>query len=254
MHRLAGKTAIITGATSGIGLETSRMFAREEAQLVLSGRRETQLDDLVSNIRDSGGNAVALAGDVRDEAYVKELALLANREFGGLDVAFNNAGILGHGGDFIDTETREWNDTIETNLTSAYLCARHQIPQLLESGAGSLIFTSSFIGNNIGLPGMAAYAASKAGVVGLARVLAAEYGPSNLRVNVLVPGGTDTPMGRSFIDSPETQSFVNGIHALKRMGRPEEIANAALFLASDDSSFVTGSALYTDGGVSICKT
>lgn len=124
---------------------------------------------------------------------------------------------------------------------------------MLERGSGSLIFTGSFVGHAIGLPGMAAYAASKAGLVGLMRVLAAQYGPKMIRANVLAPGGTATALADQFIDSKETEQFVRSIHALKRMAQPIEIARAALFLASDESSFVTGTVFYADGGVSMSK-
>lgn len=253
MKRLAGKVAIITGASSGIGRAAAKIFSAQGAKLVVCGRRADMLDDLVSEIVLDRGRAVALAGDVRDEKYIKAVVDLAVTEYGGLDIAFNNAGTLGVGGDICALSESDWLEVMNTNLTSAFLCAKHQIPEMLKRGAGSIIFTSTFVGSEIGLSGMAAYGASKSGLTGLARVLASEYGPQNIRVNILSPGGTDTPMTRSFIGSPETQQFVESIHALKRMARPDEIANVALFLASDESSFVTGASIYADGGVSICK-
>ena len=157
-------------------------------------------------------------------------------------------------GDTPDITLEGWHDTLNTNLTSAFLGAKHQIPALLKSQQGSLIFTSSFVGHTIGMPGMAAYAASKAGINGMVQALAVEYGPKGLRVNSLLPGGTDTPMGRTVASSPEMEDFVKGLHGLKRIAEPEEIAKAALFLASDDASFVTGTAMLVEGGVSINKT
>ena len=145
-----------------------------------------------------------------------------------------------------------WHETMDINLTSAFLGAKYQIPAMLERGGGSLIFTSSFVGYTAGMPGMAAYAAAKAGLIGLTQVLAAEYGPKGLRVNALLPGGTDTPGATT--TTPEARAFVEGIHALKRMAQPEEIARSALYLASDASSFTTGTALFADGGVSINRT
>jgi NAD(P)-dependent dehydrogenase (short-subunit alcohol dehydrogenase family) len=120
-------------------------------------------------------------------------------------------------------------------------------------GGGSIVFTSSFVGYSAGMPGMAAYAASKSGLIGLTQTLAAEHGADGIRVNALLPGGTDTPMGRVVANSPEALSFVAGLHALRRIAQPEEIARSALYLASDDSSFTTGAALLADGGVSICR-
>jgi len=253
MTSFVGKTVIVTGASSGIGLQAAKQFARAGAKVVVGARRQSNLNDLVMEIKNDGGNAVALAGDVKDEKYCKELVNVAKEEFGGVNAAFNNAGTLGVGGDISALSQEDWLDVINTNLTSAFLCAKYQIPEMLKKGSGSIVFTSTFVGYEVGLPGMAAYGASKAGLIGLARILASEYGQKGIRVNVLMPGGTDTPMSQSFINSPETLQFVNSIHALKRMARPEEIANAALFLVSDASSFVTGSVLYADGGVSICK-
>ncbi|WP_404838527.1 SDR family oxidoreductase [Aeromonas media] len=137
---------------------------------------------------------------------------------------------------------------------SAFVGAKYQIPAMQARGGGSLIFTSTFVGHTLGLPGMAAYAASKAGLIGLTQVLAAEFGAQGVRVNALLPGGTDTPMGRAFTNTPESLAFVQNMHALKRLAQPEEIARSALYLASDASSFTTGIALLADGGVSICRT
>jgi NAD(P)-dependent dehydrogenase (short-subunit alcohol dehydrogenase family) len=147
-----------------------------------------------------------------------------------------------------------WRDTLDTNLTSAFLGAKHQVPAMIERGGGSLIFTSTFVGHTVGFPGMAAYAASKAGLIGLMQVIAAEYGPQGIRANALLPGGTDTPMGRAVSNTPEALAFVQGLHALKRLATPREIAQSALYLASDASSFTTGTALLVDGGVSITRT
>lgn len=254
MSALIDKVAIVTGASSGIGYATAKLFAQEGAKVVVAARRQAQLDVLVAEIVASGGSAIALAGDVKEEAYAQALVETALREFGGLDVAYNNAGILGEMGATPDMSLAGWKDTIETNLTSAFLGAKHQIPAMLNRGSGSLIFTSTFVGHTVGFPGMAAYAASKAGLIGLTQALAVEFGPKGIRVNALLPGGTDTPMGRTYADSAETRAFVEGLHALKRMATPQEIARSALYLASEASSFTTGAALLVDGGVSINRT
>lgn len=253
MAALSNKTAIITGASSGIGLEAARLFAREGARVVLVARRAAELDRLVSEIVADGGQAAALAGDLTSEECARAAVELALDRFGGLDIAFNNAGSLGALGSLDQVSLESWRATLDSNLSSAFLCAKHQLPALLRGGGGSMIFTSSFVGHAIGFPGMAAYAASKAGLVGLARTLAAEYGARGLRVNALLPGGTDTEMGRAAAATPQQREMVAGLHALKRMAAPEEIARAALFLASDASSFVTGTTLFVDGGVSIGK-
>ncbi len=254
MHLLRDKVAIVTGASSGIGRATALLFARHGARVVANARRERELEEVVTAIRDEGGRAMACAGDVADQRCAERLVDAAIDEFGGLDVAFNNAGVVGTLAAVPEMSIVNWNEVLATNLTGAFLAARYQLPALAARGGGSLIFTSTFVGYTVGIPGMAAYAASKAGLIGLTQVLASEYGGQRIRVNALLPGGTDTPMGRGFADTPDALAFVRNLHALKRIAEPEEIAQAALFLASDLSSFTTGSALLTDGGVSISRT
>ena len=254
MSALSNKVAIITGASSGIGYAAAKLFAREGAQVVVGARRQSELNALVREIGEAGGDAVALAGDVKDEAFAKALVDLAVARFGRLDVAFNNAGTLGEMGATVQLSVTQWEDTLKTNLTSAFLGAKYQVPAMLTGDGGSVIFTSSFVGYTVGFPGMAAYAAAKAGLIGLTQVLAAEYGAKGVRVNALVPGGTDTSMLRTFAGTPESLAFVQGLYALKRIALPEEIAQSALYLASNASSFTTGSALMADGGVSINRT
>jgi len=255
MKLLSGKVAIITGASAGIGCATAKLFAREGAKIVAGARRQPELNALIAEIVEAGGSAVALAGDVRDEAFAKALVDIATSKFGGIDIAFNNAGTLGKLGLSVpDMPLVDWEVTLATSLGSAFLGAKYQIPAMLKRDGGSLIFTSSFVGYTLGFPQTAAYAASKAGLIGLTKALAAEYGPQKIRVNALLPGGTDTPMGRTFANTPEAIAFVKSLHALKRIADPEEIANSALYLASDLSSFTTGTALLADGGVSINRT
>lgn len=251
MNVLINKVAIVTGASSGIGHATARLFAKQGAAVVVAARRQPELDALVKIITSEGGRAMALAGDVKEESFAKELVDLAVENFGGLDIALNNAAILGAMGPVPEMLLADWNEVMNTNLTSAFLGAKYQLPDMIARNGGSLIFTSTFVGHTVGMPGMAAYAASKAGLIGLTQVLAVEYGQQNIRVNALLPGGTDTPAGREFANTPEALEFVNKLHALKRIATPEEIAQSALYLASDASSFTTGSAMLVDGGVSI---
>jgi NAD(P)-dependent dehydrogenase (short-subunit alcohol dehydrogenase family) len=255
MAVLKDKVAIVTGASSGIGFETAKLFALEGAKVVVGARRSEKLLQLVSEITELGGEAIALPRDVKDESYAKALVELASERFGGLDIAFNNAGTNGALGiDSTELSLEEWNNTLTTNLTSSFLGAKYQLEHMLKRGKGAIIFTSSFVGYTIGFPQNAAYAASKAGLVGLTKALAVEYGSRNIRINALLPGGTDTQMGREFASTPESLEFVKSIHALKRLAAPREIAQSALYLASDAASFTTGTALLVDGGVSICKT
>jgi NAD(P)-dependent dehydrogenase (short-subunit alcohol dehydrogenase family) len=253
MARLAGKVAIVTGASSGIGRAAAVLFAREGAHVVVTARRKAELQALVSDIEFGGGRAVAVEGDVRNEQLARALVSTATDRFGGLDIAFNNAGTLGELAPLPDLSSDGWRESLDTNLTSAFLGAKHQIPAMLERGGGSLIFTSSFVGHTLGFPGMGAYAAAKAGVIGLAQVIAAEFGAKGVRANALLPGGTDTPLGRVVISTPEARKFVEGLHALKRLASPAEIAEAALYLASDAASFMTGAAMLVDGGISTSR-
>jgi len=175
MDSLKNKVAIVTGASSGIGYATAKLFAQEGAKVVIGARRKQKLDELVDEIKKEGGEAIALTGDVTNEEYAKSLVKLAISEYSGLDIAFNNAGILGVSASTPDITLEEWNNTINSNLTSAFLGAKYQLPAMVEKG-GSLIFTASFVGCKVGMPQMASYSASKAGLVGLTKSLASEYG------------------------------------------------------------------------------
>jgi len=256
MKSLKNKVAIVTGASSGIGRATARLFALEGARVVVSARRAAELDALVNDIEREGGHARALAGNICEESMAQRLVDMAVSEFGGLDIAVNNAGTLGASRKVSDIGMDEWREVMDTNLTSAFLGAKHQVPAMIERGGGSLIFTSSFVGHSAGMPQMAAYAASKAGQIGLVKALATEWGSQGIRVNAVLPGGTDTPASITNAPgaTPQVLAFVEGLHALKRMATPQEIAQAILFLASSASSFVTGTAFLVDGGVSINRT
>ena len=248
---LSHRVAIVTGASSGIGRAAALLFAEAGAAVVVGARRQAELDQLVAAITQQGGSAAAVAGDVRDEAYAQALVATAVERFGGLDIAFNNAGTTGPIGPLPALSAEEWQSVLTANLTSGFLAAKYQLPALEARGGGAITFTSTFVGYTAGFPGLAAYAASKSGLVGLVQVLASEYGPKGIRVNALLPGATDTPMGRDVANTPEALKFVADLNAFKRIAAPEEIAEAALFLCSDASSFTTGTAMLVDGGVSI---
>ncbi|MFC0168868.1 SDR family oxidoreductase [Pseudoduganella danionis] len=253
-QRLQGKVALITGASSGIGRATALLFAAEGAKLVVGARRDAELQKLVGEIIEAGGEAVALAGDVRSEDYAAALVALAVQRYGRLDIAFNNAGTIGESGASTSISADGWNDTLAINLTGAFYGAKHQIAQMQNNGGGSVIFTSTFVGHTVSFPGMAAYAASKSGLIGLTQTLAAEYGAQGVRVNAVLPGAVDTDMYRDTNHTAESQSFITGLHALKRIATPQELARSVLYLASDDASFVTGTAALVDGGLSITRT
>lgn len=256
MKLLNNKVAIVTGASSGIGRATARLFATEGASVVVTARRQAELETLVSEIQAAGGIATAVAGDVRDDSVAKLVADTATERFGGLDIAFNNAGAIGAMGPTSQLTPADWDATIGTNLTGTFLGVRHQVPAMMARGGGSLIFTGSFVGYTVGMPGMAAYAAGKAGLIGLMKTLAVELGPHGIRANAVLPGGTDTPSSVTNTPDagPEVLAFVQNLHALKRLAHPDEIARSVLHLASDASSFITGTALLVDGGVSIARS
>ncbi len=246
---LESKTIIVTGASSGIGAAAALLFAAEGANVVLGARRKDRLAAVATRIG-LGGRVVFHAGDVQDEGYAQSLVDLAVNEFGALDGAFNNAGIVGDMAPIPGMTTDNWNEVIRVNLTSAFLAATAQLPALRKQGRGSIVFTSSFVGfSNGGMPGMGAYAASKAGLIGLVQSLASEHAAENIRVNALLPGGTVTPAGGE--GDPAALEFIAGLHPMKRMATAGEIAQAAVFLLSDRSSFVTGSPLIVDGGMSV---
>jgi NAD(P)-dependent dehydrogenase (short-subunit alcohol dehydrogenase family) len=254
VERLQNKIAIVTGASAGIGRATAKLFAAEGAKPIVGARREAELASLVAEVEAGGGTAVALAGDVRSEAYAKALVALAVEKFGRLDIAFNNAGTLGESGPTTEVSEAGWNEAIAINLTGSFLGAKHQIAEMLKHGRGSVIFTSTFVGYSFAFPEVAAYAASKSGLIGLTQALAGEFGPRGVRVNAILPGAVETGMYREMNDTADKQAFITNLDALKRVARPEELARSVLYLASDDSAFVTGTASLVDGGASITRS
>ncbi|MDO5895534.1 SDR family oxidoreductase [Agrobacterium sp. Azo12] len=249
MGMLENKVAIITGASSGIGRAAAMLFSAQGATVVLNARHAPALEAVADEIRANGGQVVIVAGDVGQQQTQERLVAQAITSFGGVDIAFNNAATIGPLKPLAEVDVAEWQDTITTTLTSAFLASRAQIPAMLARGGGSLIFTSSFVGSSVGLPGMAVYAAAKAGLMGLVKGITADYAVNGIRANALLPGGVDTAMAG---DEAQKQ-WAAGLHAMKRIAQPEEIANVALFLASPMASFVAGSALFADGGNAAVK-
>lgn len=245
---LENKVAIITGASSGIGRAAALLFARQGARLLLNARDGERLRLVSDEVAAIGGEVIVVAGDVADSATHAAI-VAASACWGGPDIAFNNAGTTGIAAPLAEQDPDNWNRVLSVNLGSAFLAARAQIPAMIARGGGSLIFTSSFVGNSVGLPGMACYGAAKAGLLGLVKGITADYAAQGIRANALLPGGTDTAMA----GSAENKKWAAGLHAMKRIAQPDEIAQAALFLASDMASFVTGSALWAEGGNAAVK-
>ena len=249
--KLKDRVAIITGATSGIGEATARLFAEEGARVVVSGRDEARGGSVVEAIERSGGRAVFVRADVTRAADCERLVIEALHAFGGrLDVLFNNAGVF-HPHNAIDCTEEEWDTTLDSSLKGAWLMSKYALPTMIGQGRGVIIHQASGWGIQGGDQAVA-YCAAKGGVVVMTKAMAIDHGPQGIRVNCLCPGDVETPMlsadaaarGQSYAD------YMKGAanRPLGRVGTPEELAKAALFLASDDSSFMTGAALVVDGG------
>jgi NAD(P)-dependent dehydrogenase (short-subunit alcohol dehydrogenase family) len=250
MARLDGKVAVITGAGSGIGRVAASLFAAEGAQVVVADVLGDQAEAAVAEIEANGGSAKAVAVDVSDEDQVRSMVRVAVDTYGSLDVLFNNAGIFpGDDGGILDTPPETWERVMQVNLKGVWLGCRAAVPAMLDSGGGSIVNVASFVALVGAATAQIAYTASKGGVLAMTRELAVEYARQGIRANSICPGPIETPLLAELLADPERRQRRLVHIPIGRFGRPEEIANAALFLASDDASFVTGSALVVDGGI-----
>ena len=251
MGRLEGRTAIVTGAASGIGRASALLFAREGAKLVVFDRSDA-VNETAEAIRAAGGEALALTGDAGDEADIQRLVHTAMEHYGRLDVAFANAGISGSLTPNADLDAAAWMEILRVNLIGPFLMVKHAGPIMAEVGKGSIICTASVAGLRSGA-GPVPYSASKAGVINLVQTSAQQLFGTGVRVNAICPGLIETGMTKPIFDRARdrgTDGKIGQLNPLKRAGRPEEIAGAALFLASDDASYVNGQAIVVDGGLS----
>lgn len=249
--RIAGKRAVITGAGMGIGRAAAIKFAQEGARVGILDINRAAIDEVVSRITASGGEALPLPADVTDEDQVARAIDEAVARWGGLDSVVANAGVelVGEDARVHELKKEVWERTISVNLTGIYLACKHGIRALLASGGGCVICTASPTGLYGCAPGYSAYSASKAGVYGLTRVMANDYARLGIRVNAVIPGFTNTPMTRYFIENDEEREALLRTIPLERPGLPEEVAAVMLFLASDEASYVTGAAWAADGGM-----
>jgi NAD(P)-dependent dehydrogenase (short-subunit alcohol dehydrogenase family) len=248
MGKLDGKVAVITGAASGIGAATARSFAREGAALVLADLNEEGGERIAAECRSAGARAVFQRADVAAEADVAAMIERAVREHGGLHVLFNNAGLGGALGPIEQTSVEDWDRTQAILLRSVFLGMKHAIPPMRKAGGGSILSTASVAGLRGGA-GPHCYSAAKAAVVNLTRSVALEVAKDSIRVNCICPGGINTPLIYERIGGEEIAGqLLQALQPLPRAGRSEDIAAMALFLASDDSVFVTGAAMVVDGG------
>lgn len=246
---LQGKIALVTGGSTGIGKASSLIFAREGATVVVSDINVEGGEGTVRAIRDAGGQGIFIKADVSRRADVEALVGKAVEAYGRLDCAFNNAGVAGTiGASTHEYPDESWDRVIGTNLKGVWLCMKYEIPQMLEQGGGAIVNTASIWGL-VGAAGAAAYVASKHGVVGLTRAAALEYGPQGIRINAVNPGTIRTPILDPFLLAiPEFESMMTARHPIGRIGMPEEVAEAVVWLCSDKASFVIGQNLPVDGG------
>ena len=251
MKRLEGKVAVITGAASGIGRASALLFAREGAAVMVADLDGKAGEEAAAQIQREGGEAASVRTDVSESTDVERMIRTVVETFGRVDVLFNNAGV-NFPATVVDITEEAWQRSLDVNLKGVMLGCRHAIPEMLKSGGGSIINTASMLGL-VASPRQAPYAAAKGAVVMLTRQVAIDYAQRNIRVNCLCPSEVNTEMNRRFIEeSPNPQAELRRVLAripMDRMAEPDEIAAAALFLASDDASYITGVALPVDGGL-----
>ena len=252
MEKLKNKTAVITGATSGMGKAIAVLFATEGAKVVVNGRNEDNGEKVVNDIREAGGEAVFVQSDISSTEGNELLMQKTMEAFGAPDIVVLNAGYLGLGR-LTEVSPEKWHKTIDTNLNSIYYFLRLAIPEMQKKGTGTVIVNGSIAAFK-SFPGHPAYNAAKGALVPLVKQIALDYGPE-IRINLICPGPIDTPLiwnsAKAFPEPEKAVAEAATNTVLGRLGKPEEIAKAALFLASDDSSFITGAVITIDGGVTV---
>lgn len=249
MKRFEGRVALVTGGGSGIGRATSLAFANEGARVVVDDINVQGGEETLRLIKSAGGDAIFVKADVSKAAEVEAMVHRAIEIYGRIDCAFNNAGVGEPLKRLSKTSEDNWDRVMATNLKGVYLCMKYEIPHMYKQGKGAIVNTASLAGLK-GLSGQAAYAASKHGVVGLTKSAALEYAGASIRINAVCPGVIDTPLiAPNMRDRPQVQKAYVDMEPIGRLGKPEEIAAAVLWLCSDEASFVIGSCFSVDGGV-----
>lgn len=245
----AEKSVLITGGAAGIGRATAAAFARREARLVIADVDEERGRTTAEELKEIGGEASFLRVDVSNAADVRRMVEHSVSLYGRLDCAINNAGIEGDQAPTADCSEENWHRVLAVNLTGVWLCMKHEIPQMLKQGGGVIVNMSSVAGS-VGFPGLPAYVASKHGVIGITRTAALEYAAKGIRVNAICPGVIRTEMvERVTGGDPEIEKQFTALEPIGRMGNPEEVAEAVVWLCSSESSFVIGHPLVVDGGL-----
>lgn len=246
-----GKVALIVGASSGMGRATAIGFAREGAKVVVAARRESEGSDVVREIHQLGGDAFFVRADVARESDVQQMVGDTEEKYGRLDFAVNCAGVEQHAGSLSTHSEAEWDRILGINARGIFFCMKHQVPAMLKNGGGAIVNISS-IAAHVATPGAHIYAASKHAVLGLTRSAALEYASQGIRINEIAPGIIATPLiGRFAAGSEEVYEHLKSIHPIGRIGEPEEIASAAIWLCSPGAAFVIGHSLVIDGGLTI---
>ena len=248
--KLSGKVALVTGGAAGIGRATSLLLAAEGAKVVVADTDEKRGRQTVRTIRRRKGQAAFTKADVSKASDAEKMVRFAVNSYGRLDILFNNAGIAGPDAPIYKLSEEEWNRVLNVNLKGVFLGSRYAVPQMIRQGGGVVINTASELGL-VGSPGHPAYSASKGGVIALTKAMAVGLAKHNIRVNCVCPGATDTALLTDFVEKRKKKKELQKIASeipMKRLGRPEEIARTVLYLASDDSSYVTGTCILVDGG------
>ncbi len=248
--KLKDKVALITGGSEGLGKATAILFAKEGAKVIITGRTESKLQNAVEEAKQQGVEIDYLVGDVSDEQRTIETVDHILEKYGKIDILFNNAGVL-YAAVTHETDTEIWDRIFDINVKGTYLMTKHVLPHMLEKGYGCIVNNSSVVGLKA-VPGIAAYNASKGAVTQLTRSTALEYADKGIRVNAICPGTIETPMVWGMLDSMEdrnaAEEMFKSFHPMGRLGKPDEIAHAVLFLCDDNIGFMTGTMLSVDGG------
>jgi NAD(P)-dependent dehydrogenase (short-subunit alcohol dehydrogenase family) len=248
MINFAGKVAIVTGGTSGIGRVAAIAYAQQQAKVVVAGRRVEEGEETVRLIKDAGGDALFVQTDITQESDVKAMVDKAVNTFGCLDIAFNNAGTHGENLSLIEQADSEYDRIMNANVKGVWLSMKYEIAQMLKQGSGAIVNTSSILGV-LAMPSVPLYTASKYAVVGLTKAAALQYAKSGIRINAVGPGAIETDMfEKATGGQDDAKAYMAGLHPIGRVGQPAEVANAVLWLSSDSASFVTGEILMVDGG------